>query len=513
MSISTTCRKVIINKGILSAECLKSDNKTYVSSSISLDNFLGNVDGKFVLGGKNFSQAAQDVGIIDGVLYAKLQAPGNKYVDAKFDLHKLIINNDGILTATVAGSIDVAKAKPPVLEKTLSTASTASAASAASALSAFSASSTTSSLATSVSSHSSSSYQKSSSTFHSSSFRSQSQQYLIEDTCSNFQLKEGFFHLDFNHSDGRVSHTSIDLNLYIGNVNGRLQWDASGFSKTCTSIRLEGFFLVADCLVPAQNGQKEHYVTTRLDLRTHFRISGGIIIYVETNKKLSMMLSEVPWMKFKVIAEPDLSVFGSHPVVKQTLARIAESTVEHVTVEMHKMLTIAMEEAIVAITASAMKHVSLQMEHTVRDAVGYAAASPSVTEAEYLHISQGFYGGGAYGGGGYAAGGGYAVGGGGGYGAGGGYVTGGGYTAGGYTAGGYGGGAYAGGAKGTNGTLHVGGGGVGGGAAYSAESKSVSGSVSASQSVSRSESYSSETSTAASATIAQAGVQLVSAQN
>ena len=323
---------------------------------------------------------------------------------------------------------------------------------------------------------------------------SQSQQYLIQDTCSNFQLREGFFHLDVNHGDGRVSHTSIDLNLYIGNVNGRLQWDATDFSKTCKSIRLEEFFLVADCLVPAQHGQKEHYVTARLDLRTHFRIAGGILIYVETNKKLSMMLSEVPWMKFKVIAEPDLSVFGSHPVVKQTLARIAESTVEHVTVEMHKMLTIAMESAIVAITASALKHVSLEMEHSVRDAVGYAVASPSVTESEYLRIAQGFsYGGGGYAAGGYAAGGEYA--------AGGGYAAEGGYGRGIY--GGYAAAGQAGGANGTKGAIQVSG--VGGGAAYSGQSTSVStGSVSAPQSVSRSQSYASETSTAASATTAQA---------
>ena len=127
--------------------------------------------------------------------------------------------------------------------------------------------------------------------------------------------QRGFVHLDFNHSDGHVSHTSIDLNLYIGNVNGRLQWDATGFSKTCKSIHLEEFFLVADCLVPTQHGQKEHYVTTHLDLRTHFRIAGEILIYIKTNKKLSMMLSEVPWMKSKVITEPDLSVFSSHLVV------------------------------------------------------------------------------------------------------------------------------------------------------------------------------------------------------
>jgi hypothetical protein len=100
MSISTTCRKVIIHEGVLSAECLKADN-TYVPSSISLDSFLGNVNGKFIQGGKNFSQSAQDVGIIGGVMYATLQASGDQYVHAKFDLHQLIINNDGVLTATI----------------------------------------------------------------------------------------------------------------------------------------------------------------------------------------------------------------------------------------------------------------------------------------------------------------------------------------------------------------------------------------------------------------------------
>jgi hypothetical protein len=99
MSISNTCRKVIIDKGVLSAECLKADKKTYISSSISLDAFIGNVDGNFSWGGQNFSQSAQDIGVIDGVLYAKLKAPGGKYVDTKFDLNSYLTNNDGVLTA------------------------------------------------------------------------------------------------------------------------------------------------------------------------------------------------------------------------------------------------------------------------------------------------------------------------------------------------------------------------------------------------------------------------------
>jgi hypothetical protein len=355
---------------------------------------------------------------------------------------------------------------------------------------------------------------------------------LIEDSGSNFLLKDAFFHLDFILSDGSVSHTSIDLDLYIGIVNGQLQWGATGFSKGSNSFRLEGFFLVAEIPAPTQIGSlntlRYEYVTSRLDLRTHFRISGsGILIYLETNKKLSMMLSEVPWMKFKVIAEPDLSVFASHPVVKTTLSRIAESTVEHVTVEMHKMLTIAMEEAIVAITASAMKHVTLEMEHSVRDAVGFAAASPSVTEAEYLRIAaQGLYAGGGYkagyAGGGYVSGGGsgaaggYVSGGGsgaaGGYtSTGGGYTAGGGYVSGGYVSGGGGsvGGAYVGGA---NGTVQVGGGGGGSVSAQnlSASTGSYSASQSASQSASRSESYSSESNASSSASTVQAQANLVS---
>ena len=99
MTISTTCRKVIISKGVLTAECHKADKKTYVSSSISLDAYVGNVDGKFIWGGKGFSHSAQDIGVIDGVLYAKLKGPGGKYVDAKLDLNPHIINNDGVLTA------------------------------------------------------------------------------------------------------------------------------------------------------------------------------------------------------------------------------------------------------------------------------------------------------------------------------------------------------------------------------------------------------------------------------
>jgi hypothetical protein len=118
---------------------------------------------------------------------------------------------------------------------------------------------------------------------------------------------------------------------------------AAALGKRAGPIVLDGFFLVAECFVHARDGRKEHYETCRLDLRKCLRILDGILIFIEIEKKLSVLLSEVPWMKFKVIAEPDLSIFGSHPAIKQTLIRISESCVEHVTIEIHKKLTIAME--------------------------------------------------------------------------------------------------------------------------------------------------------------------------
>ncbi|KAF8184852.1 hypothetical protein BJ912DRAFT_1115604 [Pholiota molesta] len=78
----------------------------------------------------------------------------------------------------------------------------------------------------------------------------------------------------------------------------------------------------------------DQWIIARLDICTRLRVQGDINILVKT-----MLLSEVPWMKFKDIAEPDLSIFSKHPVIQQTMTRIAESTVEHVTTEMHKMLT------------------------------------------------------------------------------------------------------------------------------------------------------------------------------
>ena len=218
-------------------------------------------------------------------------------------------------------------------------------------------------------------------------FRS-SKHLLLEDSCSQLELRETHLHADCKKVDGCIQHSHIDLNECIGFIDGRLEWDLKGFKDHCFEYTLEDFFLVCKYYHPEGKYQHEgkKYHTCRLDLRSRICNLDGILILIELNRKLSIMLSEVPWMKFKVIAEPDLSIFARDAVMKETLEYIAETTVKHVTTEMHERLTIAMEIAIKLVTESAMSHVHCKLEELVKETVGCATARASITAAECLHL-------------------------------------------------------------------------------------------------------------------------------
>ncbi|KAH9481366.1 hypothetical protein JR316_0005891 [Psilocybe cubensis] len=396
MSLSSSCKEFSISKsGVLSAKCKIRDTNNFSSSSIKLDDYVGFIDGKLTWGSHGFSAAAESLSVnAEGILTARSKGGSDKATESHLDLNRHIKNVDGSLELiTRPLSLSSPKRPEPIklvagqdVAKAMLSANSASTATTASSSNMFSAASTMSS-ATTVST--SSTMTSKSSYFASSSFRRESHHLLIEETCTKLELKGTFLHAQCRRLDGAVVHSKIDLDTIIGFLDGHLQWDISGFSTHCFEYSLDGFFLVAKYRIH----KGDEYRIARLDLRTRLRNSNGVLIIIELNKKLSLMLSEVPWMKFKVIAEPDLSVFAKHPVMQETLVSIAETTVEHVTIEMHKMLTIAMETAITAITASAMKHVSAQMESLVTGAVGHASASASITAAENLHI----YGGGYYG--------------------------------------------------------------------------------------------------------------------
>ncbi|KAF9058608.1 hypothetical protein BDP27DRAFT_1432480 [Rhodocollybia butyracea] len=184
-------------------------------------------------------------------------------------------------------------------------------------------------------------------------------------------------------ADGKSWRVStFDLYKYLGIIHGELKWGYKDFHHASESFRIEGTKLVVKCKL--NGGQtKECW----FDLAIKLRVDNGVIIVIEYHKGLSTMFSEVPWMKFKVVAEPDFSVFATHSVMQATMQKIAQSTVEHVSAQMTSVMSQAIAQAIEVVAKSAFEHISQIMEVMVQDLSIDAQAHASVNTASKLQIS------------------------------------------------------------------------------------------------------------------------------
>jgi hypothetical protein len=176
--------------------------------------------------------------------------------------------------------------------------------------------------------------------------------------------------------------STFDLHKYLGNINGELKWGFKDFHHTSEGFRVEGTKLFAKCKLTDGRAIKECW----FDLATRLRSDNGVIVVIEYNESLSTMLSEVPWMKFKVVAEPDFSLIAAHPVMQATMNKIAHSTVEHVTAQMSSIMALAIAGAIEVVTKSAYEHISQSMEVMVQGVSANAQVHASVNTASKLHI-------------------------------------------------------------------------------------------------------------------------------
>jgi hypothetical protein len=103
-SLIDGCREFAIDKNVLSAECKKADGQTWVDSTIDLDQYFGNIEGKFTWGEKGFSQSADSISVVDGLLIAQLKTSSGKYTDDQVDLDVFFQNNDGVLEVKPAST-------------------------------------------------------------------------------------------------------------------------------------------------------------------------------------------------------------------------------------------------------------------------------------------------------------------------------------------------------------------------------------------------------------------------
>ena len=95
-NFSATSRYIRLDGTALSCQAQKRD-KSWVDSSIDLNNIIGNNDGSFEYPGDKYSETAQYVGLNGVTLNGSLQKRDKTWTNASVNLNVFITNNNGKL--------------------------------------------------------------------------------------------------------------------------------------------------------------------------------------------------------------------------------------------------------------------------------------------------------------------------------------------------------------------------------------------------------------------------------
>ncbi|KIK69540.1 hypothetical protein GYMLUDRAFT_236053 [Collybiopsis luxurians FD-317 M1] len=163
-----------------------------------------------------------------------------------------------------------------------------------------------------------------------------------------------------------LSSTQLDLNPYIGVVNGKLVWGREGFYAACKNIHLEGFILHAEC-----EDESKNVVRSTLDLSRYLCVYNGILsVKVATDMTyLSGLFADAPWLKFKVVTEPNANgVLGAvgEGAVKSAFSALAKTTSKHVEAEIKQEYSVSAAEYLKdAMTVEVKAQLTEAVAHTI----------------------------------------------------------------------------------------------------------------------------------------------------
>jgi len=95
-------------------------------------------------------------------------------------------------------------------------------------------------------------------------------------SCYNSQVSNSILYSTCKKADGYTpNQTSINLNSYIENVDGRLVWQPANFIETCRYTQLAGpSFLLGECKTRSQE-----WVPVGIDLDDHITNRNGTLEY------------------------------------------------------------------------------------------------------------------------------------------------------------------------------------------------------------------------------------------
>ncbi|KDR71564.1 hypothetical protein GALMADRAFT_1345373 [Galerina marginata CBS 339.88] len=110
----------------------------------------------------------------------------------------------------------------------------------------------------------------------------------------------------------------------------------------------------------------------------------------ESVRLAQVAFTEVPWMRFKIIAEPDMQVFATDKRLQGFIQTITRSTVDTVTQEIMKEVTTLFEQAVVHINQSINQSITTRMATVTDTVIAQLSAltiSGGVTEFQSLNLN------------------------------------------------------------------------------------------------------------------------------
>lgn len=91
-------------------------------------------------------------------------------------------------------------------------------------------------------------------------------------TCRNIDVNGSELSASCEKANGGFDNTSINLNPFIENVDGELEWQPKNFIETCRDTSVSGSLLRAECKTRNQN-----FVFTTINLDDHIaNIDGNL---------------------------------------------------------------------------------------------------------------------------------------------------------------------------------------------------------------------------------------------
>lgn len=91
-------------------------------------------------------------------------------------------------------------------------------------------------------------------------------------TCKDIEFNDSTLTANCRTINGTYEVSSIDLNPYIENVDGQLEWQPGNFIATCNTSMIYGPILEAECKT-----RDQRFVSTEIDLDEHIANIDGTL--------------------------------------------------------------------------------------------------------------------------------------------------------------------------------------------------------------------------------------------